>query len=70
MSSKPTAYRSYLLRLWLIHAGPQQTWRAALEDPRTGERMAFATLERLYLFLADQAAGDDIQRCGAPEQEV
>ena len=41
-------YRAYLLRLWRV-AGAQ--WRASLEDPRTGERRAFGTLEQLWEYL-------------------
>lgn len=58
MSSKPTNYRAYLLRLWKVHMptgdGPANGWRASLEAPQTRERLAFATLERLFAFLLDQ----------------
>lgn len=50
-------YRAYLLRLWRVNeasAPEKQMWRASLEDAQTGERLAFASLERLFAFLFDQ----------------
>ncbi len=58
MFSKAINYRAYLLRLWRVHSkdGAEQAseWRASLEDPHTRQRLAFATLERLFAFLTDQ----------------
>jgi hypothetical protein len=54
MSSRPPRYCSYLLRCWeepARRAGGPTIWRFSLEDPRTGERHAFADLERLSEFL-------------------
>ncbi len=42
-------YFSYLLRFW--RTGPDRPWRASLEDPRTGERWGFGSLEALQEFL-------------------
>jgi hypothetical protein len=47
-------YHSFLLRLWLVDEQEGLTWRASLENPHTGERLGFATLERLFIFLQDQ----------------
>jgi hypothetical protein len=57
--SDPTqkAYRSYLLRLWCADT-LDRCWRASLEDPRTGERIGFASLEQLFAFLMDQVERD------------
>jgi hypothetical protein len=44
-------YLSYLLRLWLAGDSSQPQWRLSLEDPRTGERQGFNTLEELVEFL-------------------
>lgn len=52
-------YHSYLLRLWPANDQGQVTWRASLENPRTGERLGFASLERLFAFLQDQTAEVD-----------
>jgi hypothetical protein len=49
-------YRSYLLRLWC--EAPDRRWRASLEDPQTGKRIGFASLEQLFAFLMEQAEGD------------
>ncbi len=68
-SGKQTPYRSYLLRLWLAKEQDQTVWRASLENPHTGERLGFATLERLFAFLEDQttavAQGDSEPRQGS-----
>ncbi|MDQ4078435.1 MAG: hypothetical protein M3220_19595 [Chloroflexota bacterium] len=47
-------YRAYLLRLWEVHREGQTVWRASLESPGSGERRAFATLDRLCAFLHEQ----------------
>lgn len=47
--SARVSYRAYLLRLW---RGTDTQWRASLDDPHTGERRAFATLEQLSEYLA------------------
>ena len=53
--NKPTnpKYRVYVLRLWRTES-PDLFWRASLENPRTGERVGFESLERLFAFLMDQ----------------
>ena len=52
--SKPKQYQSYLLRMWLAADEKGRVWRASLENPHTGERLTFASLERLFAFLEDQ----------------
>ena len=55
---RPT-YLAYLLRLWCVNdTGPhgekdEGGWRASLEDPHTGQRVGFAGLEELSVYLAD-----------------
>jgi hypothetical protein len=51
-------YFSFLLRVWLAEEGSQPQWRASLEDPRTGERQGFASLEDLCRYLNQQARLD------------
>jgi hypothetical protein len=51
----PIIYQSYLLRLWKAE---QTGWRASLEDARTGERIGFANLEQLFVFLMERVADD------------
>ena len=62
MPDRPPRYRAYLLRLW--QEGQQEEerprdWRFSLEDPHTGKRYAFASLERLIAFLRQHTAGHD-----------
>lgn len=45
-------YRAFLLRLWQVR-GAQ--WRASIEDPHTGERRSFASVELLAAFLLHSA---------------
>jgi hypothetical protein len=54
MPNKKSPYLSYLLRLWSTSGARPAVWRASLENPHTGERLGFSTLERLFSFLQDQ----------------
>ncbi len=47
-------YRSYLLRIWYTGRPGVSDRRATLEDLKTGERIGFATLEQLFVFLMEQ----------------
>jgi len=50
----------YLLHLWQERAprpGLPEVWRISLEDPRTGQRQGFASLEEMMSFLREQLAG-------------
>ncbi len=44
-------YFSYLLRVWRVVRDDELVWMASLEDPRTGKRQGFTSLEDLYAFL-------------------
>lgn len=44
-------YFSYLLRVWRVVRDDELIWMASLEDPRTGKRQSFMSLEDLYAFL-------------------
>jgi hypothetical protein len=54
MDRPHTTSHSYLLRLWQTGSVEQQVWRASLEHVPTGERLGFATLEQLFVFLIQQ----------------
>jgi hypothetical protein len=54
--AKLKRYYSYLLRMWQTGDGPGCTWCASLEQPGTGERRGFATLDQLFAYLRDQTA--------------
>ncbi len=46
-------YHSYLLRLWYDSRSGHCERRASLEDLETRERIGFATLEQLFVFLME-----------------
>jgi hypothetical protein len=56
MPTEQTRYYAYLLRLWQTSSDPPSAlvWRASLEDPHTGERIGFATLDHLFAYLIEQ----------------
>lgn len=65
-STKPSRYRSYIVRCWQepgVHAGRETTvWRFSLQDPRTDQRRGFATLEALLVSLQADLADDQVER--------
>jgi len=56
-------YQAYMLRLWSTQQekSADRRWRFSLEDPRTGERLGFATLEALVNFLQAQTCAPQIE---------
>jgi hypothetical protein len=45
-------YHAYLLRIWLSNgAAGDACWRASLQDTTGGQRIGFASLEELFVFL-------------------
>ena len=56
MKNEPTPnYLAYLVRLW---RESETNWRGTLENPHTGQRHAFASIEELLLFLKQQTSDD------------
>ncbi len=53
LDAKAGLRRSFLLRLWSPREQGNSTWQASLEDPHTGERMGFASLEHLFAYLME-----------------
>lgn len=54
MFDKPPRYRSYVLTFWEERSRDPDTpvvWRFSLQDPRTGRRCGFASLEEMVGFL-------------------
>ncbi len=45
--------RSFLLRMWSPSEWRNLVWQASLEDPHTGERIGFASLEHLFAYLIE-----------------
>ena len=57
--AKPPRYRSYLLTFWEERSHDPSVpvvWRFRLEDPRTGERRGFGSLEALAAALEQEMA--------------
>jgi hypothetical protein len=54
MARETRPYISYLLRLWQIKSQGSPVWRASLEEPHTGQRRGFASLEDLFDFLRQE----------------
>jgi hypothetical protein len=52
--NEPDAYQTYVVRLWRAQCHGVWQWRASLESPGTGERLAFATLGQLLAFLGER----------------
>ncbi len=55
-AGRQTDYLSYLLRLWQ-ESEKGAVWRASLQSPDTGERVGFASLDKLFDFLQRQTGG-------------
>jgi hypothetical protein len=51
VAAQPRDYAAYLLRLWREKGGELTRWRASLQDPHSGERVGFASLEELFVYL-------------------
>lgn len=53
--TRRVTYLSYLLRLWQAGSrGDRSVWHASLENPHTGERLAFGDMEALFAFLVER----------------
>lgn len=57
-------YHAYLLRIWRVQNNGH-SWHALLQDVTSGERHAFATLDKLVSFLNMLSEGTD-----NPDQET
>jgi len=44
---------SFILRLWQAEQSNTPDWRASVENPETGKRIGFSSLEQLFAFLID-----------------
>ena len=57
MPTESRRYLAYMLRLWQVGDEREPVWRASLENPHTGERHGFASLEALVKFLEEHTRG-------------
>jgi hypothetical protein len=65
-------YFSYLLRVWRVVRDDELVWVASLEDPRTGKRQSFTSLEDLYAFLLKDIRQITVQNqllAGSPQAD-
>ena len=56
---EPPRYRAYLLRCWQERGHHRSAWRCSLQDPHTGERRSFASLEAMLAFLQHHSIAED-----------
>jgi hypothetical protein len=61
MPTQEPRYLAFMLRLWQARDNEEMVWRASLEDPHSGERRGFASLEMLFAFLKEQTQGNATQ---------
>lgn len=60
MNKRQPEYLSFLLRLWresgseIANGVEGSVWRASLERPQAGERLGFASLVDLFVFLENE----------------
>jgi len=50
---QPVNDHTYILRIWCAGEAQTGAWLASLEDPTTGERLGFSTLEQLFVFIME-----------------
>lgn len=50
MPERPLRYYTFILSLW-EEAGSESGWRCSLENPHTGERKGFRSIDELPAFL-------------------
>jgi len=62
-------YLAYLLRLWRTGPGKSAEWRASLQDPHTGQRIEFASLDDVVVFLK-QWMGEGEPRAGDKKERA
>ena len=55
---RPSYKYSMILRLWCADQSNATCWRASLENPETGKRIGFASLEQLFAYLIDLSERD------------
>ena len=54
VTERKRPYLAYLLRLWQVQDKGKIGWRASLENAHTGEKLAFAHLDELVVFLRER----------------
>lgn len=57
---QPNQQLSFILRLWCAGQSTTADWRASIENPETGKRIGFASLEQLFAYLIDMSESNCI----------
>lgn len=66
-TARSKTYVAYMLRLWQVGSREgMPVWRASLENPHTGERLAFGDVEGLFVFLSELLASEGEARSSFP----
>ncbi len=69
-SGEAVDYHSYLIRLWRDMSADGADWRASLQDPHTGERRGFASLESLFAYLRAQTTEEGTAQAPDPDPDA
>lgn len=68
MGSSSPRYHAYLLRIWLSNSTTHDAcWQASLQDASGSQRIGFASLEALFVFLMNEVG--DATNVSQQEQE-
>jgi len=68
-TGKPEEYLSYVLRLWC--EGKQGgRWLSSLQNPITGERIGFASMDELFEFLRNKTSKQETFNGSKDSEEV
>lgn len=51
MTNQENRYWAFMVRLYRVDDSEQSDWRSSVENPHTGERFGFGTLEEFFDFL-------------------
>ena len=68
--NKPPRYQTYLLRCWQERSQESELvviWRFSLENPHTGKRRGFSSLEALLASLQKDLDDDESHKTAAEE---
>lgn len=68
MDTDQHIYRSFLLRLWRSKSDETSSWFASLEDPVSGERKGFSSLNAMVKYLETELTVSTNSSSHTPEE--
>jgi len=68
MPDEESGYLAYMLRIWETKDRDASVWRTSLENPHTGARLSFATLEDLFAFLTKKVKENSVHPIHPPDK--